>query len=74
MFTFCDFIQVYVFTTNHHLKVIKLGSDEYRLYRKCLKSLINDNGLLFMVYRQWVLKLSSLLFLIGMYASESCKT
>ena len=31
MLTFCDFIQVYVFTTNHHLKVATcLGKSFFR--------------------------------------------
>ena len=25
MLNFCDFIQVYVFTTNHHLKMMNVG-------------------------------------------------
>ena len=27
MLNFCDFIQVYVFTTNHHLKLDKFDKD-----------------------------------------------
>ena len=27
MLNFCDFIQVFVFTTNHHLKAGKLGTN-----------------------------------------------
>ena len=31
---FCDFIQVFVFTRNHHLK---LDQDKYDLYKKALR-------------------------------------
>ena len=34
MLCFCDFIQVYVFTTNHHLKHI-LGGGGFRVERCC---------------------------------------
>ena len=30
MLNFCDFIQVYVFTTNHHLKsIMKIGMQDF---------------------------------------------
>ena len=32
MSKFYDFIQVYVFTTNHHLKLIKIKSVELKKY------------------------------------------
>ena len=33
MLNFCDFIQVFVFTTNHHLKAAAQGTDKKRLLK-----------------------------------------
>ena len=42
MLIFCDFIQVYVFTTNHHLKVLAL-SDNYRSIKADLYTIEDTN-------------------------------
>ena len=47
MLNFCDFIQVYVFTTNHHLNVSAMAEHSAMYAALLLENLITYMGLLF---------------------------
>ena len=48
MLNFCDFIQVFVFTTNHHLNVKQAGVCEMAVHRAVAGDVF-DNVLLYVV-------------------------
>ena len=52
MLNFCDFIQVYVFTTNHHLKHVIKASNQNKL--KCFnRTFANTLNLFFLILGSW---------------------
>ena len=59
MLNFCDIIQVFVFTTNHHIKTLNIPSIGIDMLQQILQTKIRSDHLLFDLHISYRIKLKN---------------